>query len=71
MNRAIASDCVPVRLGIGQGTIDSPIIFLFNLYINDVVRMLPDLSISICMQMIVYRLLVITGIKCIIVYKQA
>ena len=38
------SDCIPVRSGIGQGTIVGPIIFL--LYINDVARMFPDVHIN-------------------------
>ena len=38
------SDCTPVKSGIGQGTIVGPLIFL--LYINDVVRSLPDVHIN-------------------------
>ena len=38
------SDCIQVRSGIGQGTIVGPIIFL--LYINDVIRTVPDVHIN-------------------------
>ena len=41
---SIVSDCIPVLSGIGQGTIVGSIIFL--LYINDVVRMLPNVHIN-------------------------
>ena len=41
---SIVSDCIPVLSGIGQGTIVGPIIF--HLYINDVVRMLPNVHIN-------------------------
>ena len=40
----ITSDCIPVKSGIGQGTIVGPLIFL--LYINDIVRSLPDVHIN-------------------------
>ena len=39
------SDCVPVRSGIGQGTIVGPIIFL--IYITDIIAALPDVRINI------------------------
>ena len=39
----ITSDCIAVKSGIGQGTIVGPLIFL--LYINDIVRSLPDVHI--------------------------
>ena len=40
----ITSDCIPVRSGIGQGTIVGPIIFL--LYMNDITAVLPDVHIN-------------------------
>ena len=38
------SDCISVKSGIGQGRIVGPLIFL--LYINDIVRSLPDVYIN-------------------------
>ena len=38
------SDCISVKSGIGQGRIIGPLIFL--LYINDIVRSLPDVYIN-------------------------
>ena len=40
----LTSDCISVKSGIGQGTIVGPIIFL--IYINDVVRTLPEIHIN-------------------------
>ena len=38
------SECIMVKSGIGQGTIVGPVIFL--IYVNDIVRMLPDIHIN-------------------------
>ena len=64
----VTSECTIVESGIGQGTIVGPLIFL--LYINDLVRSLPDVHVNMYADdCILYTTLVIHGTNYMLDYN--